>query len=75
MKSFKWWREKGLNKFIDKGCTSCHNGIALGGTMQPFQVAAQYKFTNVGDFKGDSNGMEVNTNFLRNITWNSSIFP
>ncbi|MFY9088306.1 cytochrome-c peroxidase [Arcobacter aquimarinus] len=65
--------KKGLNKFIDKGCTSCHNGIALGGTMQPFQVAAQYKFTNVGDFKGDSNGM-VKTPTLRNITETAPYF-
>ena len=33
----------GLNTFLNKGCTACHTGIALGGTMQPFQVANQYK--------------------------------
>ncbi len=32
--------KEGLNIFMDKGCASCHNGIALGGTMQPFEVAA-----------------------------------
>lgn len=37
--------KEGLNLFIDKGCASCHNGIALGGTMQPFEVASKYKFT------------------------------
>ena len=45
----------GLNTFIDKGCTSCHNGIGIGGTMQAFQVAGKYKFVDVGDFKGDAN--------------------
>ncbi len=59
--------KEGLKVFIDKGCASCHNGIALGGTMQPFQVAGKYKFANVGDFKGDKNGM-VKTPTLRNIT-------
>lgn len=57
----------GLQTFMDKGCVSCHNGIALGGTMQPFEVAGKYKFANVGDFKGDANGM-VKTPTLRNIT-------
>ncbi len=60
-------QKEGLNTFIDKGCASCHNGIALGGTMQPFEIAAKYKFANLGDFKGDDKGM-VKTPTLRNIT-------
>jgi cytochrome c peroxidase len=59
--------KEGLSTFIDKGCASCHNGVALGGTMQPFELAAKYKFSNVGDFKGDDKGM-VKTPTLRNIT-------
>ncbi|WP_300363076.1 cytochrome-c peroxidase [Hydrogenimonas sp.] len=58
--------KEGLKIFIDKGCASCHNGVALGGTMQPFPVAGKYKYANVGDFKGDKNGM-VKTPTLRNI--------
>jgi len=65
--------KEGLNTFIDKGCTTCHTGIALGGTMQAFQVASQYKFMNVGDFKGDANGM-VKTPTLRNITETAPYF-
>lgn len=65
--------KKGLNTFIDKGCVSCHNGIALGGTMQPFEVAAKYSFASVGDFKGDKNGM-VKTPTLRNITETAPYF-
>ncbi|WP_295419053.1 cytochrome-c peroxidase [Sulfurovum sp.] len=65
--------KEGLNVFIDKGCASCHTGIALGGTMQPFQVAGKYKFANVGDFKGDKNGM-VKTPTLRNITETAPYF-
>lgn len=65
--------QEGLNLFLDKGCTSCHTGIALGGTMQPFQIAKQYKFINVGDFTGDKNGM-VKTPTLRNITETAPYF-
>lgn len=65
--------KEGLNTFIDKGCATCHTGIALGGTMQPFQVAAKYKFINVGDFKGDANGM-VKAPSLRNITETAPYF-
>ena len=64
---------KGLETFMAKGCTSCHNGIALGGTMQPFEVAGKYKFANIGDFKGDDKGM-VKTPTLRNITETAPYF-
>lgn len=65
--------KEGLNTFMDKGCTGCHNNVALGGTMQPFEVAAKYKFANVGDFKGDAKGM-VKTPTLRNITETAPYF-
>ena len=41
--------------------------------MQPFQFAGKYKFANVGDFKGDKNGM-VKTPILRNITETAPYF-
>lgn len=63
----------GLQTFMDKGCASCHNGVALGGTMQPFEVAGKYKFAKVGDFRGDANGM-VKTPTLRNITETAPYF-
>jgi len=63
----------GLELFIDKGCASCHSGIALGGTMQAFQVTGKYKFNDVGDFKGDANGL-VKTPTLRNITETAPYF-
>lgn len=65
--------KEGFNTFMDKGCTGCHNDVALGGTMQPFEVAAKYKFANVGDFKGDAKGM-VKTPTLRNITETAPYF-
>ena len=65
--------QEGLKVFLDKGCANCHTGIALGGTMQPFGLAAKYKFTDVGDFKGDAKGM-VKTPTLRNITETAPYF-
>ncbi|SFV67668.1 Cytochrome c551 peroxidase [hydrothermal vent metagenome] len=65
--------QKGLDTFIAKGCVSCHNGIALGGTMQPFEVTGKYKYANIGDFKGDAKGM-VKTPTLRNITETAPYF-
>lgn len=65
--------QKGLKTFITKGCATCHNDIALGGTMQAFGVAAPYKHMNVGDFKGDANGM-VRVPTLRNVTQSAPYF-
>ena len=59
--------KEGLNTFMDKGCTTCHTGIALGGSMQPFGITAKYKHADVGDFTGDKNKM-VKAPTLRNIT-------
>jgi cytochrome c peroxidase len=57
--------KKGLRLFIDKGCTTCHNDVGIGGTMQNFQVHAKYNYAK-GGFTGDKNGM-VKTPTLRNI--------
>ncbi|MFA6395971.1 MAG: cytochrome-c peroxidase [Sulfurimonas sp.] len=65
--------QKGLKTFIDKGCATCHNDIALGGTMNAFNITAQYKYMNVGDFKGDANAM-VRVPTLRNITQTAPYF-
>jgi len=65
--------KEGLQLFIDKGCTACHTGIALGGSMQPFPAVGKYKYANIGDFKGDKNGM-VKTPTLRNITQTAPYF-
>ena len=58
--------QEGLKLFIDKGCTACHTGLALGGGMQVFDANKKYKYKDVGDFKGDKNGM-VKVPTLRNI--------
>jgi len=65
--------KKGMKTFIDKGCTTCHNGVALGGSMQGFALVAPYKHANLGDFKGDKYGL-VKVPTLRNITQTAPYF-
>lgn len=65
--------QDGLQLFLDKGCATCHNGVNLGGSMQTFDLAKQYKFANLGDFKGDKNGM-VKTPTLRNLALTAPYF-
>lgn len=65
--------KEGLQLFLDKGCVACHTGVNLGGSMQAFEVAGKYKFANLGDFKGDANGM-VKTPTLRNIAETAPYF-
>ena len=63
--------QHGLKLFMDKGCTSCHTGIALGGGMNTFNFN-DYKY-KAGDFKGDKNGM-VKVPTLRNIAQTAPYF-
>ena len=66
-------QKEGLKTFIKVGCASCHNGVALGGEMGAFNVTDTYKYMNVGDFKGDKDGM-VKVPTLRNITQTAPYF-
>lgn len=66
-------QKEGLKTFMDKGCVSCHTGISLGQSMNAFNVTATYKYQDVGDFKGDANGM-VKVPTLRNITQTAPYF-
>lgn len=65
--------KKGLSIFIDRGCINCHTGVAIGGSMQPFAIADEFKFQDVGDFKGNEHGL-VKVPSLRNVTLNSPYF-
>lgn len=65
--------KKGLQTFIDRGCINCHTGMAIGGTMQPFAISQEFKFKDVGDFKGDENGL-VKVPSLRNVILNAPYF-
>ena len=66
-------QKEGLQTFIQVGCASCHNGVGIGGGMNALNVTATYKYMNVGDFKGDANGM-VKVPTLRNITETAPYF-
>ncbi len=66
-------QKEGLKTFIDKGCATCHNDIALGGSMNMFGITGEYKYQDVGGFKGDANGM-VKVPTLRNITQTAPYF-
>lgn len=66
-------QKTGLKTFIDKGCVTCHTGIALGGEMNAFNVTGTYKFQEVGDFRGNKDGL-VKVPTLRNITQTAPYF-
>ncbi len=65
--------QAGLKIFMDKGCTACHTGIGIGGSMQKFPLVKAYKYANIGDFKGNKDGM-VKTPTLRNIAQTAPYF-
>ncbi|MDH4943722.1 cytochrome-c peroxidase [Sulfurimonas sp. C5] len=65
--------QEGLKTFIQVGCTTCHTGVGLGGELNVFNAVNTYKYNNVGDFKGDANGM-VRVPTLRNITQTGPYF-
>lgn len=65
--------KEGLKIFIDKGCVTCHKGVALGGEMQPFELRKEYKYRKTGGFSGNTNGM-VKVPTLRNITETAPYF-
>lgn len=64
---------QGLEIFINKGCVACHNGVGLGGTLQPFEVMKSYRYANVGSIKPNADNM-LKVPTLRNITLTSPYF-
>ncbi|GAB0173480.1 cytochrome-c peroxidase [Helicobacter trogontum] len=64
---------EGLDVFIERGCVTCHNGVNLGGTMQPFEVIGNYKLSNLGKFGTDSNKM-LKVPTLRNVVATAPYF-
>ena len=65
--------QEGLETFIDKGCITCHNGIALGGDLRPFELKAKYKYRDTGSFIGKYKRM-IKVPTLRNITETAPYF-
>lgn len=64
--------KKGLDIFIDKRCTSCHHGIAIGGKMRYF-VMKNFTYKDVGAFHGNDNKL-VRVPTLRNISKTAPYF-
>jgi cytochrome c peroxidase len=64
---------EGLEIFIDKGCVTCHKGMALGGEMKPFELRDKYKHRAIGGFIGNSQKM-IKVPTLRNITETAPYF-
>ncbi|RUM68426.1 MAG: hypothetical protein DSZ07_06670, partial [Sulfurovum sp.] len=64
--------QRGLELFLDKGCVACHQGIAMGGELRPFELADEYKFRDVGDFLKKEMMVKVPT--LRNVTLTAPYF-
>ncbi|HBV20182.1 MAG TPA: cytochrome-c peroxidase [Nitrosomonas sp.] len=64
--------KKGLNKFINAGCVTCHNGVVIGGnSYQKIGVVEPYETDDLGRFevthiKSDKKKFKVPS--LRNIT-------
>lgn len=73
LKAMSLEEAQGMRVFIEKGCVACHNGIGLGGSMQPFEVMKNYKFANIGSVVTDADKM-VKVPTLRNITLTKPYF-
>ncbi len=55
--------KKGLITFMDAGCTTCHNGTAIGGNMlQKFPLFGDEYLSLTGSKKDDKGVMEVSKN-------------
>ena len=70
--------QAGLRLFLDTGCTNCHNGVAIGGSMyQKIGLVNEFETKDVGRFAvtNDPNDKFVfKVPSLRNITETSPYF-
>ncbi|PTN12363.1 cytochrome-c peroxidase [Nitrosomonas aestuarii] len=64
--------KKGLNKFINAGCVTCHNGVVIGGnSYQKIGVVESYETDDRGRFEVthiESDKKKFKVPSLRNIT-------
>jgi cytochrome c peroxidase len=63
--------KKGLKRFVEIGCTSCHNGAAVGGSMyMKLGAVNEYKTEDLGRFevtKDDADKYVFKVPSLRNV--------
>lgn len=64
--------KKGLNTFLDKKCSNCHQGVAMGGMMKYF-VMKNFTYKDIGTFSGNDNFL-VKVPTLRNISLTAPYF-
>ncbi|MEZ0323157.1 MAG: cytochrome-c peroxidase [Hydrogenothermaceae bacterium] len=67
--------KEGLKLFMEKGCASCHNGVAIGGGMfQKFGIVKPYKYQDPNDLgrynvtKNEADKYVYKVPSLRNVT-------
>ncbi|MCI6988147.1 MAG: cytochrome C biogenesis protein CcsA [Campylobacter sp.] len=65
--------KEGFLTFFDGGCASCHNGINFGGTMRQFEIFGNYKYRDIGGFRGDISGL-IKAPSLRLVTKTAPYF-
>ncbi len=66
--------KEGLEVFIRKDCTRCHNGMGIGGgSVERFPEVGQFPYAHIGSFKGDRDG-RTRVPTLRNLTLTAPYF-
>ncbi|MES0492144.1 MAG: cytochrome c peroxidase [Leptospirales bacterium] len=51
--------QTGLRIFLDTGCTNCHNGVAIGGSMyQKIGLVNEFETKDLGRFEVTNNGAD-----------------
>jgi cytochrome c peroxidase len=67
----------GLKKFLDQGCQTCHNGAAIGGSLQKLGLVVPFQSKDQGRFdltKKESDRMIFRVPTLRNVTKTAPYF-
>jgi cytochrome c peroxidase len=68
----------GLKKFVEVGCTTCHNGVGVGGGMyQKLGVAEEYETEDKGRFNVTKNEEDMHVfkvPGLRNVVHTGSLY-
>ncbi|PTL77602.1 cytochrome-c peroxidase [Vitiosangium sp. GDMCC 1.1324] len=64
-------QKAGLKKFLDQGCQTCHNGPAIGGSLQKLGLVVPFQTKDQGRFevtKNEADRMIFRVPTLRNVT-------
>ncbi|WNG49460.1 cytochrome-c peroxidase [Archangium minus] len=67
----------GLKKFLDQGCQTCHNGAAIGGSLQKLGLVVPFQSKDQGRFdltKKEADRMIFRVPTLRNVAKTAPYF-